>query len=338
MTASNYRWAKVLQMLEEHFPPAVVDELFRDVELIRLDEQALVLFTADLSHEEAICKRVVRPLREILKRLYGIAPEISFLDSWQPAVLATPAPKPRDTLLPDYTLENFRPGTNHIALALAQQAAERPGDMRHNPLVFYGPSGTGKTHLLHAIGNRIRRDHPQMRVDYLRCSDFTADMVNSILDSRANMFRRKYLHNDLLLMDDIQCLSGASATQEEFYNLFNRLYERGCQIVLACDRPLDQLLALEDRMAACFIGGIMQPLTLPDRQARLDYLQEYAPLHQVELSREALELIATRITGGFPQLQGVVSYLWLDASEHPCTPDLPTVSKAIEELCPSLPK
>ena len=165
------------------------------------------------------------------------------------------APGDRSSLNPKYTFETFVTGSsNRFAHAAAMAVAESPGKV-YNPFFMYGGVGLGKTHLMHAIGNRVLQNHPEMRVLYVSSEQFTNEIIRAIQEGKAELFRQKYRTIDVLMVDDIQFLSGKQSTQEEFFNTFNALHVADKQIILSSDRPPREVQKLEDRLRSRFEGS-----------------------------------------------------------------------------------
>jgi len=171
-------------------------------------------------------------------------------------------------LNPRYTFENFIVGPfNELPQAAAWAVAQNPGAV-YNPLFIYGGVGLGKTHLLQAIGNEVVKKNPQKRIKYTSSEKFTSGIINSIKNRDVEKFKSLYKDVDILIIDDIQFLSGKEKTQEEFFHVFNNLYEKNGQIVLSSDRPPKAISALEERLRSRFEGGMIADIGLPDLETR----------------------------------------------------------------------
>ena len=205
-----------------------------------------------------------------------------------------------------FTFENFVIGTsNEYAAAAAISAAENPGRI-YNPLFIYGNSGLGKTHLMCAIGNKIKKEHPDYKVIYIPTENFTNEFVKCIRDYKMEEFRKKYRTADVLLVDDVQFLQNREGFQEEFFHTFNDLYSLNKQIVLTSDRKPSELVTLEERLRTRFQQGFNIDVTGPNYETRLAILRKKAEINQYDTSSEVLEYIADRIKSNVRELEGVL--------------------------------
>ena len=213
-----------------------------------------------------------------------------------------------------YTFESFVVGNNNrMAEAAATAVADAPG-LRFNPLFIYGGVGLGKTHLLHAIGNRAQ----QLGRQVLYCSSetFTNDLIGAIRSQSTQEFRNKYRQVDILLIDDIQFIGGKESTQEEFFHTFNELHANGRQIVLTSDRPPKALATLEERLRSRFEGGVQTDISRPDFETRVAILQSKAFKLGLQTSQDVLALVAERIDSNVRELEGALNQLALQLDLH----------------------
>ena len=218
-----------------------------------------------------------------------------------------PVAHPEDTPLnPRYTFDTFVYGpSNRFAHAAAMAVAEQPA-RAYNPLFIYGDSGLGKTHLLHAIGHHTRRIFAGSRVHYVSSEEFTNDFINSIRDHGRVDLHRRYRDVDVLLVDDIQFLSGKVQTQEEFFHTFNTLHNANKQIVITSDLPPKQLQDFEDRMRSRFEWGLITDIQPPDLETRIAILRKKTMQESREINDDVLEFIATKITSNIRELEGAL--------------------------------
>jgi chromosomal replication initiator protein len=207
---------------------------------------------------------------------------------------------------PKNTFDTFVVGNNNtFAHAACQAVAQAPGKS-YNPLFLYGGVGLGKTHLLHAIGQSVTSRKKGARVAYLSSEKFTNEYIDAIQNSQLVRFRRKYRQTDVLLIDDIQFLSGKERIQEEFFHTFNALHEAHRQIVLTCDRPANEIQGLEERLVSRFEWGLVTDLQPPDIETRTAILRKKAHLMGVQLPDEILNFLASRIRTNIRRLEGAL--------------------------------
>lgn len=219
-----------------------------------------------------------------------------------------PRSRPQEVRLnPRYTFESFVAGSsNRFAHAAAAAVAEQPGKS-YNPLMIYGPSGLGKTHLLHAIGHYVTSYYEHLRVKYVSTEELTNDFINAISSNRTAEFRSSYRDVDVLLVDDIQFLESKIQTQEEFFHTFNTLHNAQKQIVMTSDRPPKLLEALEPRLRSRFEWGLMTDIQPPDLETRIAILRKKAASQRLTAGSEVLELIASRIPTNIRELEGALT-------------------------------
>lgn len=231
----------------------------------------------------------------------------------------TDVPSQPNTLNSKYTFENFVIGSsNEYATAAAISTTEKPGYI-YNPLFLYGNSGLGKTHLMQAIGNRIKENHPDFNVVYVTTECFTNEFITAVREGQMVEFRKKYRPADVLLVDDVQFMENKEATQEEFFHTFNDLYSLNKQIVLTSDRKPNDLITLEERLRTRFSQGLTIDITIPNYETRMAILQKKAEFHNVVISEEVLNYIADRIKSNIRELEGallkIISYSELSHTE-----------------------
>jgi chromosomal replication initiator protein len=209
-------------------------------------------------------------------------------------------------LNPDFTFDSFVEGkSNQLARAGAFQVAENPGGS-YNPLFLYGGVGLGKTHLMHAIGNRILEKNPGARVAYVHSERFVSDMVRALQNNRMDEFKRSYRSLNALLIDDIQFFAGKDRSQEEFFHTFNALFEERQQIVLSCDRYPKEVDGLEDRLKTRFGWGLTVAIEAPELETSVAILMKKASFEGVTLPSEVAFLIAKRIRSNVRELEGAL--------------------------------
>mgnify|MGYP001852352308 FL=1 len=220
----------------------------------------------------------------------------------------------RQTLNPKYTFETFVVGNNNrFAHAAALAVGNEPGKS-YNPLFLYGGVGLGKTHLMHAIGNRILENNSKSNVLYVTSEKFTNQLINSIKDNKTEMFRNIYRNIDVLLIDDIQFIAGKDRVQEEFFHTFNTLREDGKQIIISSDKPPRDIQFLEDRLKSRFEWGLLADISCPDYETRLAILRKKSQDENIIIDDSILSDIATKIDSNIRELEGVLNKIVARAS------------------------
>ena len=220
----------------------------------------------------------------------------------------------KSTLNPKYTFETFVVGNNNrFAHAAALAVGNEPSNS-YNPLFLYGGVGLGKTHLMHAIGNRILENNKNYNVLYVTSEKFTNQLINAIKDGKNETFRNKYRNIDVLLIDDIQFIAGKERIQEEFFHTFNSLYEEGKQIILSSDRPPRDIQFLEDRLKSRFEWGLLADISIPDYETRLAILRKKAQDENIVIDDFILSNIANKIDSNIRELEGVFNKIVARAS------------------------
>jgi chromosomal replication initiator protein len=232
----------------------------------------------------------------------------------------------KNNLISEYTFENFIVGTtNMFAHAVALAVASEPGKV-YNPLFIYGNVGTGKTHLLHAIGNKIYLANQNSKILYLSIDKFSNEYINSIKNSLTDNFRDKYKSIDVLLIDNIQFLSGKECLQEEMFHIFNYLHYNKKQIVVACDCKPNEIPLLTERLKTRFEEGIIADIILPEYETRLAILKNN--IFAKEIDDELLSLIASNSKLNIREMQGLVN----TAKAYKEILNNSTIKKKIEQL------
>jgi chromosomal replication initiator protein len=233
---------------------------------------------------------------------------------------------------PRNTFDTFVVGANnHFAHGASLAVAQTPGKS-YNPLFLYGGVGLGKTHLLHAIGQHVAGHKRNARVAYVSSEKFTNEFIDAIQNNQLVRFRRKYRQTDVLLIDDIQFLSGKERIQEEFFHTFNALHEAHKQIVLTCDRPANEIQGLEQRLVSRFEWGLSTDLQPPDVETRVAILRKKEKMMGVQLPAEVINFIAQRIRTNIRRLEGALTRIACYASLTNTTVTVDRAEALLREL------
>jgi len=214
-----------------------------------------------------------------------------------------------------FTLSSFVVGPNNqFARSAALAVSEAPGKTKFNPLLIYGGVGLGKTHLLQSIGNNCLACHPDKKVTYITSEEFYLNFIDAIKNNNTKEFTARFRSSDLLLMDDVQFFAGKESTQEEFFYIFNTLYQNGKQIVLTSDLPPNSLKGLQDRLISRFQWGLAVDIQPPDLEIRVAILKKKAEEDNLNISQDILYYIAENVSSNIRELEGVVIRLLAFAS------------------------
>ena len=333
MYASAYVWAKILSYMEEHLGAMTVSTWFDDAEVVELNEEQLILHSPTEFRQDYIRNRFADYIQDALKEIFNSdAKLIVFSNKDLEAYRSKGNQRSSMDFNPQFIFENFIVGpSNQIAHGAAIAVSNNPGKV-YNPLFLYGPPGVGKTHLLYAIANGIRKTKPDANIVYIKGDQFTNELVDAIKNGKNIEFRSKYREADLFLIDDIQFIAGKESTQEEFFHTFNKLYEDSKQIVMTSDRKPSDMQTLEDRLRTRFEWGLIVDIQPPDYETRMAIIKTKANSLGLELSDEVCNYIAVNVTSNVRQIEGTVKKImaYRDLSNMPL--DLPNVSRAISDM------
>jgi chromosomal replication initiator protein len=264
----------------------------------------------------------------------GYPPTLHQAPSFRSAgsVTDTPGYRHQSNLNPRYTFENFIVSENNeLARAACFAVSQNPG-MVYNPLFIYGGVGLGKTHLLQSIGNELSQHHPEKKICYITSERFATELVDSIKSQKIDQFKNYYQQIDLLIIDDVQFLSGKEKTQSEFFHIFNALYQLNKQIVISSDRPPHAIATLEDRLRSRFQGGMITDISRPNYETRIAILEAKMNEKSFLIDRESLHYIAENITQNVRELEGALSRIIAYCEFHKLTPSKAATEKILSQL------
>jgi chromosomal replication initiator protein len=321
MTTTKELWENALTELELTISKPNFNTWFKDTHLMRVEEGTAYLGVPSQFARDWLStkfhKDILRSLRDLSENIRVVEYVISRSTKKAPEEVRPPqsAELPLETihsktnLNPRFTLSSLIVGPfNELAHAAAQAVIRKPG-IAYNPLLIYGPTGLGKTHLIQAIGNHFRVNAPERKVQYLTSEKFSMDYVSSLQSGKVQNFKEKYRSYDLLIMDDIQFLAKMEKTKEEFFHLFNYLHDGNKQLVFSSDQHPNLIQGLEDRLKSRLNAGMIISVTPPDHESRLAIVRAKAAAHNFILSDEVLSYLATTIEGNVRELEGALNTL-----------------------------
>ena len=333
MYSSAYVWAKVLSHMEERLGAVTVSAWFDDAEVVELNENNLILYSPSDFRREIIRRRCTDYIQDALKEVFNSDAKLMvFGDEELDAFKQKGKSVSSMDFNPQFTFDNFVVGpSNRFAHSAAIAVSKTPGQV-YNPLFLYGPPGVGKTHLLYAIANGIRKENPDANIVYIKGDQFTNELIAAIQNGKNIEFRSKYREADLFLIDDVQFIAGKESTQEEFFHTFNKLYEDHKQIVMTSDRKPSDMLTLEDRLKTRFEWGLLADIQPPDYETRMAILKNKAKNLGLNLSDDVCNYIAINVTNNVRQIEGTVKKIlaYRDLNNMPL--DLPNISRAIDDM------
>jgi len=343
-------WKECLNIIKNNVPYITYNTWFLPIKPYEIENNTLKIFVPNNffiewieEHYNTLINKVINQvLGRDGKLVYIVLEEKEELIDSEPVVIkkeetssySIPQQKQYETFLnPRYTFENFIKGEgNQLARAAAFAIAENPGQTSFNPLFIYGGVGLGKTHLMHAIGNKILERTPEKRVIYISSDAFTVEFVESIQSDKVNEFSSFYKSMDVLIIDDIQFLVGKEKTLDLFFQIFNTLHQNGKQIVLSSDKPPKELKGLNERLISRFSWGLTADIQPPDFETRVAILKNKSENYGISLPNEYLEYIAYNITSNIRELEGCLIKLLASSSLNSKEIDFELVKKTVREV------
>ena len=318
-------WLKSLDIIRENVNPRSFQTWFAPLKVIEINDNNITLGVPNKFFCEWLDNHYLKILQNAIVQVSGLSLKVDYkvLDNRPYSPYSDmeiqkhlipreekKAPSFESNLNLHYTFENFVVGDgSRFAHAATVAVSEAPGNTNYNPLLIYGGTGLGKTHLIHAIGNEVRKLRPDLRVYYTSSESFTSHFISSIQQNKAIEFSQFYRSCDLLLIDDIQFFNNKGKTQEEFFHTFNELHQKKKQIVLTSDRPIAELGFLEERLVSRFQWGLVADVQVPDLETRIAILHKKCEDNELEIPNEVIEYLAVNLTHNIRELEGALTRL-----------------------------
>jgi len=340
---SNAAWQTALGQLQVELPKSSFETWVKHAELVSYDRDTFTIGVQNAYARDWLENRVSSTISKLLTGVMQKPQNVQFVVWHRERLEMESQTEPKTTtgetqphshpvLNARYTFENYVVGPgNRLAHAACLAVAENPAKA-YNPLFLYGGVGLGKTHLLHAIGNRAFQ--LGLQVLYVTSEEFTNDLINSIRLHNTQTFREKYRQADFLLIDDIQFIAGKESTQEEFFHTFNTLYSQNKQVVISSDRPPKAMNTLEERLRSRFEWGLTADIQPPDLETRMAILRAKAERSNRQLPDEIIEMIARQFQSNIRELEGALTRVlaYADLTNQPI--DVTLVNTALTDLLP----
>jgi chromosomal replication initiator protein len=337
-------WLHILSEVQKKVDQNSFETWFEPTAYIGQERDSLYIKVPNAYFKDWLSFHYAQAIDEAARKLFGKGYDIKYIFDETPIIFMRKSPEERRSkygmllnpnLNPNYTFASFVVGScNQFAHAAATAVAKSPAKS-YNPLYVYGGSGLGKTHLMNAIGHQALQNDPRLKIIYITTEKFMNELINHLQYGKILDFREKYRSVDILLMDDIQNLSGKDRTKEEFFHTFNHLYDNQKQIVISSDCPPKEISGLEERFRSRFEWGLIADLKPPDIETRIAILRKKAELEGVDLPETVALYIADKVHANIRELEGylrrVVAYASLKGEKI----DLDVAKEALKDLLDS---
>ena len=333
---------KAKDLLKEEMTTISYTTWIKSLEIESIDDNKIVLVALSKMQKDAIESRLFELVSNTFNFITNKTCDIKIIEKSEVSNIETETKVDivntenysNSFLNPKYTFDNFViGGSNKFAQAAAFAVSESPATA-YNPLFIYGGVGLGKTHLMHAIGNKIIKNNPSAKILYVTSEQFINELINSIKDAnyKNELFRSKYRNIDVLLIDDIQFIAGKKMGQEEFFHTFNTLHQNGKQIIISSDKPPRDIPLLEERLESRFEWGILADISKPDFETRVAILRKKVQADNIIIDDYILSLIATKIESNIRELEGVLNKIVAYASLTHSQITVEMAEKAINDV------
>lgn len=331
-------WSAVCEECKKSISEVAFDCFLKPLKPVSLDAGIFILSIDNEYMRGVVEQNYTELLRTALKAVMGIDIDARIIyEDEEEEIIKAEQLSEGLTFEDFFTFSNFVVGSTNRFAHAASLAVSNNSSITYNPLVIYGPSGVGKTHLMLAIKNQIKKNFPYKKIVYTRGEDFTNELIKAIQDGKLGLgtiddFRNKYRGVDVLLVDDIHFIAGKEQTQEEFFNTFNTLYQNNKQIVVTLDRPPREIKTLDDRIRSRFESGLFADISLPDFETRVGIIQKKSQQLHIEIEESLVFYIAEHIKSNTRQLEGVVKKLEAYISIQGKIPNLAVVQGFIRDI------
>ena len=331
-------WEAVCAECKKTVSPIAFNCFLKDLKPVKIDNGAFVLSIGSEFMRDQIEENYTGLLADSIKKIMGIdlKPHIIF-ESEETDIINAELHSEGLTFEDFFTFDNFIEGpSNRFAYAASLAVAENDRIV-YNPLTIYGPSGVGKTHLMLAIKNHIKKKFPKKKIVYTRSEDFTNQLISALHNGKLGLtamdeFHKKYRDIDVLLIDDIHFIAGKESTQEEFFNTFNTLYQNNKQIVVTLDRPLKEIKTLDERIRSRLSAGLFADISSPDFETRVGIIRKKSEQAGLNLDDQIVYYIAEHIKVNTRQLEGVVKKIQAYVNMENKLPAVTAVQNFIKDV------
>lgn len=346
-TSHENIWNESLAIIRENINPRSYQTWFAPLKAVSVTDNLIILSVPNKFFCEWLDNHYLTLLKNAVAQVAGqsLAIRYEIMDqqpyspyageTFEPEITSPKPATPRieTNLNAHYNFENFIVGDGtRFAHAAASAVADSPGSTNYNPLIIYGGTGLGKTHLIQAIGNKVRHLRPDLKVYYTSSESFTSHFITSIQQNKAIEFSTFYRSCDILIIDDIQFFNNKGKTQEEFFHTFNELHQKDKQIVLTSDRPIAELGFLEERLVSRFQWGLIADIQPPDLETRIAILRKKCEENELEIPNDIIEYLAVNLVHNVRELEGALTRLFAQVLLTQTEPTIEVARSVVAEI------
>ncbi len=346
-TSHENMWNESLEIIRENINPRSYQTWFAPLKAVSVTDNSIILSVPNKFFCEWLDNHYLTLLKNAVAQVAGQSLAIRYEikdqqpyspyagETFEPEIISPKPVTPRieTNLNAHYNFENFIVGDGtRFAQAAASAVADSPGSTNYNPLIIYGGTGLGKTHLIQAIGNKVRHLRPDLKVYYTSSESFTSHFISSIQQNKAIEFSTFYRSCDILIIDDIQFFNNKGKTQEEFFHTFNELHQKDKQIVLTSDRPIAELGFLEERLVSRFQWGLIADIQPPDLETRIAILRKKCEENELEIPNDIIEYLAVNLVHNVRELEGALTRLFAQVLLTQTEPTIEVARSVVAEI------